>query len=209
MVHMLIVGLTGGIATGKSTVAAMLRRRGAPVVDADALVHAAEQPGQPAYDDIVRRFGHGVLARDRSIDRAALGKLVFDDPDARRDLEAITHPRVRELIAREVAAAAAAGDPIVIIDIPLLFETGRADQFNGVLLVYAPAEVQMQRLRERSGLSEAEARKRLAAQLPIDEKRQRASWVIDNSGELSATEAAVARWWDEISSRDAQNLSGS
>ena len=197
---MLIVGLTGGIATGKSTVAAMLRRRGARVVDADALVHGAERPGQPAYNDIVRRFGGGVLAPDGSIDRAALGKLVFDDAGARRDLEAITHPRVRELIAQEVAAAAAAGDEVAIIDIPLLFETGRADQFSGVLLVYAPPDVQVQRLRERSGLSEDEARKRLAAQLSIDEKRQRATWVIDNSGALSATEEAVARWWDEISS---------
>ena len=195
---MQIVGLTGGIATGKSTVARMLRDRGAVLVDADELVHEAERPGQPAYDDIVSRFGSSVVGPDGAIDRAALGALVFDDDDARRDLEAITHPRVRELIAQRIADAANAGAELVVVDIPLLYETGRADQFGGVLLVYASPAVQLARLRERSGLSDEQARKRLAAQLPIDDKRPQATWVIDNSGTLADTEAQVSHWVQEV-----------
>ncbi|HKR98452.1 MAG TPA: dephospho-CoA kinase [Candidatus Dormibacteraeota bacterium] len=197
---MLTVALTGGIASGKSTVSAMLQRLGALVVDADQLVREAQQPGTKAYADIVARFGSGVVAADGSLDRAALGRLVFEDADARRDLEAITHPRVRELIAERLVEAEAGGASVAVVDIPLLFETDRAGQYSGVLLVYAAPAVQLQRLRERSGLTDAEARQRLAAQLPIDEKRARATWVIDNSGSLEATEVQVKRWWDELGS---------
>jgi len=195
---MRIVGLTGGIATGKSTVAAMLRQRGAVVVDADALVHEVEQPGQPAYEQIVHRFGPEAVAPDGSIDRAALGRLVFDDDVARRDLEAITHPRVRELIAKGLVDAAESGAQLAIVDIPLLFETGRAEQFPEVLLVYATPAMQVLRLRERNALSAEEGRKRLAAQLPIDKKREQATWVIDNSGDLRSTEQQVSQWWRAV-----------
>jgi dephospho-CoA kinase len=193
-----IVALTGGVATGKSTVGRMLAARGATVVDADALVHRLEEPGQPTFDEIVARFGEGVLRADGSLDRGALGRLVFADRAARANLERITHPRVRALIAQQVAEAISATAPLVAVDIPLLFEAGDSSGFDGVLVVYAPESVQLQRLQTRSGLDAAEAGRRVAAQLAIDEKRDRATWVIDNSGSLEETEAQVSRWWSEV-----------
>jgi len=195
---MVIIGLTGGIATGKSTVAAMLEERGAAIVDADELAHAVAQPGQAAFDAIVARFGSDILLPDGTLDRAHLARIVFADEAARRELEAITHPRVRELIAERVREAIKAGAEVVVVDIPLLFESGRDSQFAGVLVVYASPDVQLLRLRERSGLDDDEARARLAAQLPIDEKKVRATWVIDNSGSRSSTRDQVSRWWEEV-----------
>jgi dephospho-CoA kinase len=186
------------VATGKSTVGRMLAARGATVVDADALVHRLEEPGQPTFDEIVARFGEGVLRADGSLDRGALGRLVFADRAARANLERITHPRVRALIAQQVAEAISATAPLVAVDIPLLFEAGDSSGFDGVLVVYAPESVQLQRLQTRSGLDAAEAGRRVAAQLAIDEKRDRATWVIDNSGSLEETEAQVSRWWSEV-----------
>jgi dephospho-CoA kinase len=193
-----IIAVTGGVASGKSTVGRMLAVRGAVVVDADELVHRLEAPGQPAFEEIVTRFGDGVLLADGSLDRQALGRLVFADPEARADLERITHPRVRALIAEQVGEALSAGAPLVAVDIPLLFEGGDGTGFDGVLLVYAPESVQLQRLQERNGLDAAEAGRRVSAQLPIDEKRERATWVIDNGGSLDDTEAQVSRWWSEV-----------
>ncbi len=195
---MRIIGLTGGIATGKSTVAALLRELGATVVDADELAHAVEQPGQAAFDEIVKRFGPEVVRPDGTLNRAHLGEVVFADEQARRDLEGITHPRVLILIAERVAEAAASGAAVVVVDIPLLYESDGGDRFEGVLLVYAPDDVQVQRLRERNSLSEHAARRRVAAQLPIEEKRQRATWVIDNSGDPHATRRQVAEWWRDV-----------
>jgi dephospho-CoA kinase len=137
-----------------------------------------------------------VIRPDGSLDRARLGDIVFADPDARDDLERITHPRITELTGKRIAAAIAGSAPLVAVDIPLLFENAREAMFEGVLLVYAPRAVQIQRLRERNGLDEAAAQQRLAAQLPIDEKRDRATWVIDNSGDLDATSQAVDEWWE-------------
>jgi dephospho-CoA kinase len=191
----MIIGLTGGVATGKTTVAGMLAARGAAIVDADQLVHEIEQPGQPAFAEIVSRFGPEVLQPDGRLDRDRLGRLVFADRSARADLERITHPRVRELIAVRVARAVSEDARLVVVDIPLLFEGNGEGQFGGVLLVYAPEDVQLARLRSRRGLDEAEARRRISAQLPIDEKRARATWTIDNGGSLKATEDQVSRWW--------------
>jgi dephospho-CoA kinase len=194
----MIIGLTGGIATGKTTVARMLEERGATIVDADQLAHAVEEPDQPAYHDIVERFGRAVLLPDGRIDRARLGRLVFADEQARKELERFTHPRIRTLIAERVAEAVSRGAPLIVVDIPLLFETGGEDQFNGVLLVYAPEAVQIERLRERSGFDSEDARRRLAAQLPIEEKRSRATWVIDNGGAVESTRDLVSRWWGDV-----------
>jgi dephospho-CoA kinase len=193
---MRLIGLTGGIATGKSTVDRMLAARGATVVDADELARQAVRPGEPTLDRVVERFGEDVIGPDGSLDRGRLGKIVFADPDARHDLERITHPRIIELTQERIAAAVSGVAPLVVVDIPLLFENAREGMFEGVLLVYAPADIQVRRLRERNHLDEAAARQRLGAQLPIDEKRARATWIIDNSGEDTATQRAVDAWWD-------------
>jgi dephospho-CoA kinase len=193
---MRLIGVTGGIATGKSTVDRMLAAHGALVIDADELARDVVRPGEPALDEVIARFGRGVIRPDGSLDRARLGDIVFADPDARDDLERITHPRITELTGKRIAAAIAGSAPLVAVDIPLLFENAREAMFEGVLLVYAPRAVQIQRLRERNGLDEAAAQQRLAAQLPIDEKRDRATWVIDNSGDLDATSQAVDEWWE-------------
>jgi dephospho-CoA kinase len=198
---MRLIGLTGGIATGKSTVDRMLAARGATVIDADELAREAVRPGEPTLDRVVERFGAGVLRPDGSLDRSRLGEIVFADSDARHDLERITHPRIIELTQERVAAALSGAAPFVVVDIPLLFEHGRETMFDGVLLVYAPADVQVQRLRERNHLDETAARQRLAAQLPIDEKRAHATWIIDNSGDEDATQRAVDAWWDAVVNR--------
>jgi dephospho-CoA kinase len=193
---MRLIGVTGGIATGKSTVDRLLAARGAIVIDADELAREAVRPGERALDELAARFGPGVLLPDGSLDRARLGAIVFADPQARRDLERITHPRIAELMQEDIAAAIPGPAPLVAVDIPLLFESSREAMFEGVLLVYAPPEVQIRRLRERNGLDETAALQRLAAQLPIDEKRGLATWIIDNSNGLDATSRAVEEWWE-------------
>lgn len=193
-----LIGLTGGIATGKSTVAALLSERGATVIDADALARDVVAPGQPALDEIRARFGDGVIAADGSLNRPSVAGIVFNDVTARRDLERITHPRVRELMQRRIAGALAADATLVVADVPLLFETNSERLYEGVMLVYAPPEVQTARLMARGGLDEHAAGARVAAQMPIDAKRERATWVIDNSGSLVDTEQQVSRWWDAL-----------
>jgi dephospho-CoA kinase len=195
---MRLIGLTGGIATGKTTVHRMLAARGAAVIDADELAREAVRPGEPTLERVAERFGAGILQPDGSLDRASLGAIVFADPTARRDLEAITHPRILELMQERIAAAMAGDAPLVVVDIPLLFENGRESLFEGVLLVYAPADVQVRRLHERNQLDDAAALQRLGAQLPIDEKRARATWIIDNSGDPGATQREVDAWWDSV-----------
>jgi dephospho-CoA kinase len=177
-----VVGLTGGIASGKTTFAGVLRARGVPVVDADALARAAVAPGAPALAEIARAFGPGVLAADGTLDRKALAAVVFADPAARRRLEAITHPAVRRGMAEETARLAAAGHPLAFYDTPLLYEVGLEGALDSVVVVWAPRDVQRARLAARDGLSGAEAEARLAAQLPIDEKAARADFVVENVG---------------------------
>jgi dephospho-CoA kinase len=195
---MRLIGLTGGIATGKTTVNRMLAARGAAVIDADELAREAVRPGEPTLERVVEHFGAGILHADGSLDRARLGAIVFADPTARRDLEAITHPRILELMQERIAAAMAGDAPLVVVDIPLLFENGRETLFEGVLLVYAPPDIQVRRLHERNQLDETAALHRLSAQLPIDEKRARATWVIDNRGSPDATQREVDAWWDSV-----------
>lgn len=179
---MRLVGLTGGIASGKTTFAAALRARGAPVVDADALARAAVAPGTPALAEIVRAFGADVLLPDGSLDRKRVAGLVFADAAARRTLEAITHPAVRRAMQEETTRLAAAGHDLAFYDTPLLYEVGLDAALDSVVVVWAPREVQRARLALRDGLDPGEAEARLAAQLPIDEKAARADFVVENTG---------------------------
>ena len=179
---MRIVGLTGGIATGKSTFAEALRARGAPVIDADVLAREVVAPGSPALAEIARTFGPGVLGPDDALDRKRLGALVFADPEARHRLEAITHPAIRQLMLAETARLAEAGHPLAFYDAPLLYEVGIDAVVDAVVVVYAPEQAQRARLAARDWASAAEAEARLAAQWPIDEKAARADFVVDNTG---------------------------
>jgi dephospho-CoA kinase len=184
-----LIGLTGGIATGKSTFSAALRARGVPVVDADALARAAVAPGSPALAEIARAFGEAVLAPDGSLDRKRMAALVFGDPAARRRLEAITHPAIRRATAEETARLATDGHELAFYDTPLLFEVGLDRTVDAVVVVWAPEAAQRARLATRDGLAPAEVDARLAAQLPVDDKAARADFVVENAdtiGELGA-----------------------
>ena len=194
---MKLVGLTGGVGSGKSTVAAMLRELGADVVDADQASHAVYEPGTPGFAAVVREFGDEFVSAGR-IDRKRLGELVFKDPEARRRLNAIVHPLVREWMVARTAEAADRGATIVVQDVPLLFESGLEQLFPIVVLVWVPVEVQVERLVRGRGFTPERAREVIAAQMPIDEKRARAQHVIDNSGTAELTRAQVERLWGEL-----------
>jgi len=195
-----VIGLTGGIASGKSTVARLLRELGAPVVDADELARAVVEPGRPAYEDIVREFGPGILAADGSLDRKKLADLVFADPDKRRLLQTFTHPRIAELGRAEVARHAAAGAPVVIYEAALLVETGAHLALDGLIVVKSSAEQQLERAMARDGAGEAAARARIASQLPLADKLAVATHIIDNGGTLAATRAQVENLWGQLTS---------
>jgi dephospho-CoA kinase len=185
-----VVGLTGGIATGKSTFAAALSARGVPVIDADALARAVVEPGTKALAEIVRVFGADVLDPAGALDRRRLGAIVFADPGARRRLEAITHPAIREAMVGETLRLASAGQELVFYDAPLLFEVGLDAALDCVVVVWAPRDVQQARVVRRDGITPAEADARLAAQLPVDAKAARADFVIDNADEEDLGEKA-------------------
>ncbi len=191
----LVVGLTGGIGSGKSTVAARLADGGAVVIDADAIVRELQAPGGEAYVGIVEHFGPEVVAADGTLDRPALAALVFGDDAARSDLNRLTHP----LVGREMAtrmAAQAETDNVVVLDIPLLAERGRgAYPVAGVVVVDCPVDVAVGRLVEHRGFAEADARARVAAQISREERRAIADLVIDNSGDLDALEAQLPGIW--------------
>jgi len=188
---MLKIALTGGIATGKSYVLDQFRRRGVPCLDADELAHGVEAAGTEATAAIAARFGTEVLAADGSVNRASLGPLVFADPAARRELEAIVHPAVYRAIAAGVRAFELTGThAFAIVDIPLLFETGADRRFDRVIVTACPPELQIARLKER-GLSDAAARQRLAAQWPTEEKIARADFVIRTDGTFEDTDRQI------------------
>jgi dephospho-CoA kinase len=188
-----VIGLTGGIATGKSTFAGLLRARGVPVVDADALARAVVSPGAPALAQVAAAFGPQALRPDGTLDRAWLGARVFADPAERRRLEAITHPAVRDAMLAEVQGLAAQGHPLAFYDVPLLYEVGLADALDSVVVVWTPRAVQLERLVRRDGLAEGQALARLSAQLPIDEKAARADFLVDNQGPADALPAKADR----------------
>jgi len=187
---MLRVALTGGIATGKSYVLEQFRRRGIPVLDADSLAHGVMAAGTEATAAIAERFGP-VLASDGAVDRTKLGPIVFADADARRDLEAIVHPGVYRAIEAGIRAFDRIGEsPLVVVDVPLLYETGRAADFDRVIVTVVSPALQIGRMRTR-GLTDADARQRLAAQQPIEDKAARADFVIHTDGTFEQTDRQV------------------
>lgn len=197
---MRVFGLTGGIATGKSTVSQMFRERGVPIIDADVVAREVVEPGAPALAEIAARFP-GVIGADGRLDRARLGAIVFADAAARAALNAIVHPRVREAVAERTRALADAGAPRVIYDAALLIENDLDRGLDGVILVVAPPEVQRARLMARDRLGPAEADARIGAQMPLELKRARATWIIDNGGSLEETRAQVARVFEALVAR--------
>ena len=188
---MLLVGLTGGIGSGKSTVARLLANKGLYVVDADELAREVVEPGSPALREIFDAFGGAVFGPDGQLDRKALGQLVFSDEGKRRQLEAITHPRIFERFQARTAAAQQRGETVVVYDAPLLYERQLDTLMNAVVVVTVPEAVQKERLRLRDGLSDDEIELRLRSQMPLGDKVARADFVIDNSRTLAHTEAQV------------------
>ncbi|MEZ4360020.1 MAG: dephospho-CoA kinase [Kofleriaceae bacterium] len=186
-----VIGLTGGIASGKSAAAAWLRHRGAAVVDADELARQVVAPGQPALDELVRRFGAAILLADGSLDRKQLGALVFGDARARADLDAITHPRIAEAGRAEIARRFAQGAAFVIYEAALIVELGLHRSLDGLIVVAIPAELQRARLMARDACTGEQADARIAAQRPLADKVAVATWVIDNSGDLAHLRAQV------------------
>jgi dephospho-CoA kinase len=185
-----VLGLTGGIGSGKSMVASMFAQQGADVIDADQLAREVVEPGQPALEEIATAFGRGILLPDGRLDRGKLGRIIFADPVARARLNAITHPPIQERMATEMALRGSRPG-LLIVDIPLLYENDRADTVEAVIVVWVDSKTQLRRLNERDGLTVDEARQRIAAQMPLDEKRNRADIVIDNSGSRENTRRQV------------------
>jgi dephospho-CoA kinase len=196
------VGLTGGIASGKSLVAAELAARGAVVIDADLLAREVVEPGTDGLAAVVARFGEDLLHEGR-LDRARLGQIVFADPEARRDLERIVHPAVRARAAE--LERAAPSDAVVVHVIPLLVETGQQDRFDLVVVVDVDQQTQLTRLVSRDGLSEADARARVTAQASREQRRAAADIVIDNSGSVTDLKAHIGPLWQELTSAGARN----
>ncbi len=198
---MLLVALTGNIASGKSAVASRLAEHGATIIDADVLAREAVAPGTPALDEIVARWGATMRTAEGALDRAALRAIVFADPAEREALNAIVHPRVEALRRARIEAARSAGATLVVCDIPLLFETGLDGAFECIVLVDAPEEIRRERLMTHRALSRTDADRMIAAQLPAESKRSRATYVIDNSGSMASLHAAVDALWRTLAER--------
>ncbi len=194
---MKLIGLTGGAGSGKSTVAEMLRELGAVVVDADEATHAVYEPGTPGFDAVVHEFGKEYV-KDGRIDRKRLGDVVFHDAGARRRLNDVVHPLVREWMAQRTAEAVERGAAVVVQDVPLLFENSLERFFSSVVLVYVPEDVQVDRLVKGRGFTREQAHAVIGAQLPIEEKRGRAHHVVNNTGTLDDTRAQVAAVWKQL-----------
>ncbi|MGO9137684.1 MAG: dephospho-CoA kinase [Syntrophales bacterium] len=204
---MLKVGLTGGIASGKSTVAKMFEDEGAYLIDFDELAHFVEEPDQPAWKAIVEFFGREILNEDGSINRAKLGQIVFSDQEKLSRLNSIVHPAVFDLWRRRIEDIRQMNPrAIVVSDVPLLIEVSMQHLFDVVILVYVSPEDQISRLRERNEYSRKEAESRLDKQMPIDEKIPYADYVIDNKGPIETTRSIVSAVWDELLMRERKNL---
>lgn len=193
-----VIGLTGGIACGKSEVATMLRERGYPVIDADQVARQVVAPGSEGLAAIAAEFGDSVLDGQGGLDRAAMAAIVFSDADARRRLEAITHPRIGALSGDKMQAAAADGAKTIFYEAALLVETGRHTDFGSLWVVTAPTDLQIERVVARDGLSRSGAQARIDAQMPVDEKAALADVVIDNSGGLAELAQNVDRALETI-----------
>lgn len=195
---MIRVGLTGGIATGKSTVARMFAARGAAVLDADELVRELQYPGMPVYDAIVEAFGTAILKEDGTIDRKSLGEMVFRDTKLRKRLEAIVHPALISAVEQRVVELRTQGVPICVVELPLLIEAESEDRFDWVVVVVASEDLQVARLMTDRGLTREEALARIRSQMPLQEKVKQAHFVIENSGDRWQTEGRVQEIYDVL-----------
>ena len=195
---MLLVGLTGNIGSGKSTVDQLLSERGATIIDADVLARRAVEVGTPGYRAIVERWGTSILGPDGTLDRGALRRIVFSDPAELEQLNTLVHPEVERMRAELVEAARLRGDKLVVCDVPLLFERKMTDLFDKIVLVDAPRPVRLERLVRERGLKETEAMDMIVAQMPAELKRARADFVIDNVGTLTQLDARVAEVWSAL-----------
>jgi dephospho-CoA kinase len=196
---MLKVGLTGGIASGKSTVAEAFAQLGATVLDADKVAREVVLPGQPAWRKLQQAFGPEFFLPDGEVNRSKLRRLVFSNPEERGKLNAIVHPEVmKEINRRFEQLATSSQDAVVVVDVPLLLEAGVAHRFDRLIVVYVTENVQIKRLRERDGLSLEEARRALRTQMALNEKVEHADYVIYNSGTLDETQAQVEKVWQEL-----------
>ena len=195
---MKLVGLTGGIASGKSTVAKILERLGAAVINADALSREVVEPGQDAWKEIIDAFGAGVLQPDQTLDRQKLRTVIFNDSDGRKKLEAIIHPRVRALAEERIREHAVAGYSIIVYEVPLLFEGNLHEWLRPVILVACNVDTQRTRLQERDQLTQTEAQKHIDAQMSLEEKRRLADYVIENDGSLADLEQQVRTVLEKI-----------
>jgi dephospho-CoA kinase len=195
----LLVGVTGGIGSGKSTVARMLAERGAIVFDADDFARDALRPGTETYEEVVRAFGRKILHADGEIDRSRLAGIVFAEPALREKLERIVHPYVRRRLT-EAVEPHSDSDSVVVYDAPLILETGRRSDFDVIVVVTAPEEAQIARL-EALGMGEEQARARMASQMPSEDKARQADFVLDNGGTVAELEAQVDRLWEGLVDR--------
>ncbi len=195
---MKVIGLSGGIATGKSTVASMLNRLGATIIDADQLAREIVQPDQEAWQDIVAAFGTGILREDKTIDREKLRKIVFSDKNARMRLESVTHPRIRALAQKKIQQLASEGTELIIYEAPLLFENQVHLWLRPVIFVGCDLAIQKERLHKRDGLDEREIQQHLEAQMPQEEKRKLADFIIENNSDLEHLEHQVRDLWKKL-----------
>ncbi|WP_054957070.1 dephospho-CoA kinase [Paenibacillus dakarensis] len=193
------IGLTGGIATGKSTVSSMLIRKGALLVDADIIAREVMLPGHPVLAAVAAHFGQDIIQADGQLDRKKLGEVIFNDPEERLALNGITHPAIRQEIRRQMAEYEAAyPDRLVVVDIPLLYESELQTLFEKVVAVYVPREKQIERLMERDKITEEQALARLNSQMDIEQKKSMADEVIDNSGTMEETSEQVDKLWSRL-----------
>lgn len=200
---MIVAGLTGGIATGKSTVAAIFEAAGARLIDADRIARDAVRKGAPAYHDTVAHFGEAVLQGDGEIDRKRLAAVIFNDPAEQRSLERIVHPRVKQEITRRLdRIRRETPDALVIVDVPLLFESGMDRGLAPAIVVYVPEPIQLERLMARDALTQPEALARIRAQMPIEKKKSLATLVIDNSGSLERTRDQTLEVYHRLSQQN-------
>ena len=195
---MKLVGLTGGIASGKSTVAEILKRQGAAIINADVLAREVVEPGHQAWTEIVNTFGTAVLQPDRALDRQKLRAIIFDDPDARKKLESIIHPQVRALAEQRIREHAAAGYAVIVYEVPLLFEGNLQEWLRPVILVACDVDTQRNRLQSRDNLSAAQAQKHIDAQMSLEAKRRLADYVIENNGSLEDLKRQVQAVLEKI-----------
>ena len=195
---MKLVGLTGGIASGKSTVAEILARQGAAIINADVLAREVVEPGRQAWTEIVNTFGTAVLQPDRALDRQKLRAIIFDDPGARKKLESIIHPQVRALAEQRIREHAAAGYAVIVYEVPLLFEGNLQEWLRPVILVACDVDTQRKRLQSRDNLSAVQAQKHIEAQMSLEEKRRLADYVIENNGSLEDLERQVQAVLEKI-----------